>query len=102
MDRRMAQALDRYLTSAPEWEPTLIDATNYSDWHDDDCVNERYCEVCKRAVGWIQFENHGEVVMQYSFWQIDEDGERVWCESCYDAEHYEPEYETYYGLPDND
>ena len=88
------RALDRWIEAIPEWEPVLISELNYADYQGKDLrVSERECERCAKPIGW------NEELSLIPYWQIDEDGEREWCAECWDAVS-EPQYDTYYGLPD--
>lgn len=87
-------ALDRWIENIPEYEPVLITELNYADYEGKDLrVSERTCERCATSIGWR------EGLSLIPYWRIDEDGEREWCQACWDTT-CEPEYDTYYGLPD--
>lgn len=87
-------ALDRWIENIPEYEPVLITELNYADYEGKDLrLDERTCERCATSIGWR------EGLSLIPYWRIDEDGEREWCQACWDMT-CEPEYDTYYGLPD--
>ena len=50
------KALDRWLTSAPEFEPTVIKSDNYDDWNDELRINERVCDKCAKSVRWTDYD----------------------------------------------
>ena len=88
------RALDNWITRIPEYEPVLITELNYADYEGKDLrVGERTCERCSAEIGWR------EGMSLITYWRIDEDGEREWCNECWQTA-CEPQYETYYGLPD--
>ena len=77
------KALDRWLTSAPEFRPTVMKADTYDNWNDDLRMNERACDKCAKSVGWTDYDTEtGYGVAFTDYLQLDEDDEVNRCEFC--------------------
>ena len=80
MDMR---ALDNWITSAPEFAPTVITQARYADWHDGLRVNERECDKCGKTVGYSDWDNNDVYGLAFiEYLRIDEDDEVNRCEFC--------------------
>lgn len=75
------QALDRWITTEPEWRPTLITQENYADYFGDDLqINELKCAWGAgqffENVGWTDYEDdYGYSIHFTNFYMLDQDGE---------------------------
>jgi len=93
------RSLDNWLTSEPSWrsEPihfTLVDNGEGGTMCErNDFVHEGECAGCEDPVGRIQTaekETSGHDAYDFiTYWQIDEDGEHLLCEACYENEPLE-------------
>lgn len=72
------QALDRWITSEPQWQPTLITQDNFADYFGDDLqINELRCAwATTELIGWTDYEGlYGYNIYFTNFYMLDEDGE---------------------------
>jgi len=85
-------ALDRWITSEPQWQPTLITQENYADYFGDDLqINELKCAWATgqffKNVGWIDYEgSYGYSIYFVPFYMLDEDGEILVNAESYDED----------------
>lgn len=83
-------ALDKWITREPQWQPTLITQDNYADYFGDDSrINELNCSWATgqffKNVGWIDYEgSYGYSIYFVNFYVLDED-----CEILVNAESYD-------------
>lgn len=85
------KGLDNWITSEPQWQPTLITQDNYSNYFGDDLqINELNCAWAKgfcNNVGWIDYEgSYGYSIYFVNFYQLDEDGEILVNAESYDED----------------
>jgi hypothetical protein len=93
------RSLDNYLTSEPSWmsEPIHFTVEDNGEGGTQctrtDFVDEGMCSGCEDPVGRVQTaekETSGADAYDFiTYWQIDEDGEHLLCETCYENEPLE-------------
>lgn len=71
------KALDRWITSAPEYEVQLITQDNFSEWFGDDLLlNELRCAWGNTRIGWSDYDDGDNYGIEFTnFYRLDEDGE---------------------------
>lgn len=92
-------SFDRWLTTEPSWrrEPLHFTTTPNEEGGTkcsrEDFTTEGECKTCGELVGAVQVsqkELHGSDTWTFiDYWQIDEDGEHLLCESCHELETLE-------------
>jgi hypothetical protein len=95
------EALDRWLTEEPDWRSGPIfhsyelikEAVSYATYDEPyppydlafNNFDELRCRDCKKPVGFLLHDDHIPATDSITeFWQIDEDGEELLCEGCYE------------------
>lgn len=76
MDRNMAQALDSWLTTEPEWRngPMLITEETYG--LEDLQINELRCAWSDKLIGYSDYQDENGYQLNFiDFYQLDIDGE---------------------------
>jgi hypothetical protein len=71
------KALDRWITSAPEYQVQLITQDNFSEWFGDDLLlNELTSAWNGVRVGWSDYDDGDNYGIEFTnFYRLDEDGE---------------------------
>ena len=94
----MTSAYDQWLTTQPTSGPLfhsykkISEAAQNSSYGDSsvyslafDNFDELRCGLCSKPVGFLLNDNNTPATSSIvEFWQIDEDGEYLLCEWCYD------------------
>ena len=95
------QALDRWLTEEPDWRSGPIfhsyghieKGAEYASYDQSyppydlsfNNIDSLRCRDCKTPVGYLLNDNsYPPTSSIVEFWQIDEDGEELLCEDCYE------------------
>jgi hypothetical protein len=90
------RSLDNWLTSEPSWRKEPLHFFTIDDGkrcNREDYTTEGECAGCEELVGAVQYaekETSGmDKYLFINYWQIDEDGEHLLCEECYENEPLE-------------